>query len=189
MENNEVATAFEIVLEEIESVVDSLNQEGADAFQTGNYENARKLIEVATRITDYRSKVKSLQKEWVSLFSAKVPKKVTKTASRSYTTKLTRGLRTPEDSFRKPILETLVELGGSAPVSTVLDALENKMSGVLNDCDKQPLKSYPHSIRWRNSAQWCQILVQEGFLKEDSPRGVWEVSEKGVKALRDEEIN
>ncbi len=31
---NEVATAFDIVLEEIENAIEGLNQDGAEAFQT-----------------------------------------------------------------------------------------------------------------------------------------------------------
>jgi len=36
MERNEVSTAFEIVLEEVEAVVDSLNNEGAEVFRKGD---------------------------------------------------------------------------------------------------------------------------------------------------------
>ncbi len=33
---------------------------------------------------------------------------------------------------------------------------------------------------WRNSAQWARnSMVQEGLLKADSPRGVWNISEAG----------
>jgi len=38
MDRNEVEIAFEIVMEEIEAVADALNQEGAAAFQRGDYE-------------------------------------------------------------------------------------------------------------------------------------------------------
>src|SRR3989338_5736332 len=41
--------------------------------------------------------------------------------------KLPKGLKTPEDAFRRPILESLYELGGRASVSDVLEIVEKKM--------------------------------------------------------------
>ena len=38
--------------------------------------------------------------------------------------------------------------------------------------------------RWRNAAQWArQSMIYDGYLKSDSPRGVWEVSDKGREFL------
>jgi len=186
MDRNEVTAAFEIVLEEIETVVDGLNQDGAAAFQKGDYDTARSLIEIATRLTEFRGKVRGLQKEWDNIFSARIPRKPSK---RKRFPRLQRGLRTPEDAFRRPILETLMEMGGFAPVEQVLDRIGEKMKAILNDYDRQPLPSYPNTVRWRNTAQWCRnALVQEGLLKADSPRGVWEISNRGREALKRGEV-
>ena len=186
MDRNEVSTSFEIVLEEIEVVADSLNQDGAGAFQKGDYDTAQSLIEIATRITDFRSKVRGLQKEWDNLFSTRIPRKPSK---RKRVSRLERGLRTPEDAFRRPILEILADIGGSASVSQVLDRVGEKMKDILNDYDRKPLLSEPHTIRWRNNAQWCRnTMVQEGLLKADSPRGIWEISSKGEEALQRGEV-
>ena len=103
--------------------------------------------------------------------------------------RLKRGLRTSEDAFRKPILEALVELEGRAEMSKVLDLVEKKMQGILNDYDYQSLPSDPKTIRWRNTAQWCRnTMVREGLLKSDSPRGIWEISERGRKALQEGKV-
>jgi len=186
MDRNEVSAAFEIVLEEIETVVDGLNQDGAGAFQKGDYDTARGLIEIATRLSEFRGKVRNLQKEWENLFSARIPRKPSK---RKRFPRLQRGLRTPEDAFRRPILQTLVELGGSATMGQVLDRVGEKMKTILNDYDRRPLPSDPNTIRWRNGAQWCRnTLVQEGLLKADSPRGIWEISQKGMEALKRGEV-
>ena len=182
MDRNEVSAAFEIVLEEVETVVDSLNLDGAGAFQKGDYDTARGLIEIATKLAEFRGKVRGLQKEWENLFSTRIPHKPRR---RKRTSRLDRGLRTPEDAFRRPILETLIELGRSASVGKVLDRVEEKMKAILNTYDRQPLPSEPHTIRWRNNAQWCRnTMVQEGLLKADSPRGIWEISDKGREALK-----
>jgi len=187
MAKNEVTLAFEILLEEIESVVDSLNREGASVFQRGDYEAAKQLIEDATRITDLRERIKTLQKEWQNLFAARVPRKTrVKRKKRTYK-KLQRGLRTPEDAFRQPILEALTELGGSASMNQVLELVEKKMQGILNEYDYQSLPSNPKEVRWRNTAQWCRnTLVREGLLRSDSPRGIWEISDEGREVLKSE---
>ncbi len=186
MDRNEVTAAFEIVLEEIETVVDGLNQDGAGAFQKGDYDTARGLIEIATRLAEFRGKVRNLQKEWDSIFSTRVPRKPSK--RRSFK-RLQRGLRTTEDAFRRPILETLVEMGGAGQVEKVLDRIGEKMKAILNDYDRQSLPSYPNMVRWRNTAQWCRnSMVQEGLLKADSPRGVWEISDKGKEALKSKQV-
>ena len=188
MDRNEVSTSFEIVLEEIEVVVDSLNQDGSEAFKKGDYDSAQKLIEIATRITDYRNKVRELQKEWDALFSAKVPVRLRK--PRKDLGRLQRGLRTPQEIFRKPLLETLIEQGGSAPVKTVLEILGKKLKHIINEYDKQPLPSNPNTTRWENNAQWCRntMVHQEGLMKDDSPGGIWEISDKGREALKRGEV-
>ena len=82
---------------------------------------------------------------------------------------LKKGLRTPIKKFIMPILESLIELGGRA-----------KMKDVLNKYDYAPLPSHPNEKRWENTAQWARyIMVQKGLLTNDSPQGIWEITEKG----------
>ena len=183
VDKNEVNEAFEILLEEIEAVANALNEEGAQAFRAGDYNKAKSAIEEATRLAEFREKVKGLQKEWVGLFALE-PRARKEKGRRRSRARLPRGLRTPEDAFRRPIMETLVELGGSAPIGEVLNRVEQKMKGVLNEYDHEPLPSDPRSVRWRNTAQWCRnTLVREGLMKGDSPHGVWEISDAGRKWL------
>jgi len=184
MERNEVNAAFEILLEEIESVVNALNEAGADALRRGDYDKAQQTIEKATRLIEFREKVKALQKEWSAL-SPHVQGK--KRRGRKRTARLSRGLRTPEEAFRRPILEALVELGGRASIGEVLERVEEKMKGMLNEYDYQSLPSDSRSVRWRNTAQWCRnTLVREGLMKSNSPYGIWEISDAGKRWLKDE---
>lgn len=38
--------------------------------------------------------------------------------------------------------------------------------------------------RWRSTAQWaCNSLREEGVVRDDTPRSVWEISEKGREWL------
>jgi len=187
METNEVNFAFEILLEEIEVVVNSLNEDGSEAFQKRDYGKARIVIEEATKLTTFREKVQNLQKEWEQLHAKKVLRPKTKKLNkrRSLESKLKKGLRTTEAAFHRPVLETLIELGGSARMNEVIKKIEEKMSGILTEYDYQPLPSNPKQIRWHNTVQWCRnTLVNKGLMKKDSPRGIWEISDTGIKNLR-----
>jgi hypothetical protein len=98
-------------------------------------------------------------------------------------TKLHRGQKTPNPTYRRPILEALHELGGSASADEVLNEVEKKVRSILTDVDLQKLPSGVDT-RWRNAAQWVRFaLVKEGLLKSDSPRGIWEITAKGEEEL------
>ena len=67
----------------------------------------------------------------------------------------------------------------------ILDRVGQVMQGVLRDVDHQPLASDPGLPRWRNAAQWARnSMVQEGLLRNDSPRGIWEITDAGRQSLR-----
>ncbi len=100
--------------------------------------------------------------------------------------RIPQGLKTPNQTYRRPILEALDELGGRACVDDVLKVVEEKVKPLLNEVDLQKLSSGV-DIRWRNAAQWVRwALVKEGFIKSDSPRGVWELSDKGAEEIKKE---
>jgi len=125
-----------------------------------------------------------LQREWASLFTTEAQR--VRQVPYVISGRLPRGLRTPEEAFRQPILEALVELGGKAPMRKVLDVVEKKVRSKLNKYDLEALPSDPKSVRWRNTAQWCRnTLVEEGLMRRDSPYGIWEISELGRKALQE----
>jgi hypothetical protein len=99
--------------------------------------------------------------------------------------RLARGLRTPESAFVLPILRALQDLGGSAPMQQVLEKVGVAMKDQLRDVDHLSLKSDPGHPRWNNTAQWARnTMVVEGLLKNNSPRGVWEITVAGRARLR-----
>lgn len=96
-----------------------------------------------------------------------------------------RGARTPQSAFRKPLLRVLYEAGGSGKMSEVVDRVGALMNEQLNDVDRKKLAT--GEVRWRNAVQWERNeLVNDGLLKKDSPRGVWELSAKGIKLAEDQ---
>jgi len=92
-----------------------------------------------------------------------------------------RGAIMPQADYTLPILEALIEMGGSGKMSDVLDRVFNKVKDRLKQRDFEKLPSGT-SIRWKNKAQWeRQRLKTEGYLKKDSPFGIWEITDEGRK--------
>lgn len=182
-----VEAAFEILLEEIESEIEFLNKIGAKSFENREYEKAKNALEDVAYVTEFREKINRLSRDWQSAYGIKQNSKNKENQSeRQNLGRLRRGLRTREDAYYQPILEALEKLGGSAPMSDVLDLVFRNMKDVLRDVDCEPLASDPGMPRWRSTAQWARnSMVKEGILLSDSPRGVWELSESGKKLLHE----
>jgi len=91
-----------------------------------------------------------------------------------------------QDAYRGPILVALRELGGSGSMAEVLDRVFQEVEGRLTEADRERLASGT-DVRWRNTAAWERFkMVEEGLLASDSPRGTWELTEKGAAAAEAE---
>ena len=59
------------------------------------------------------------------------------------------------------------------------------MKDILNKVDFELLPS-GNDYRWRNTACWARnTMIKEGLIKKDSPRGIWEITEKGKIYLKE----
>jgi len=190
IENNptSVVAAFEILLEEIETEIDFVNRIGALAFESRDYDKAKEALERAAQVMGFRDKADALRREWANLFAREEDEEGSEGyAERRNLGRLRRGLRTREEAYYRPILEALQKLGGSASVDQVLNLVLQIMKPVLRDVDYEPLASTPDMPRWKNAAQWARhSMVKEGLLRNDSPRGVWQISDAGVRFLQSE---
>ena len=101
--------------------------------------------------------------------------------------KTPKGKKTPAEEYILPILVALEYHGGRAASSIVVKEVGKLMDNVLNEIDLQPLKSKPHEVRWKNTARWTRNLMvhQLGYLKPDSPHGIWEISDQGCRYLHE----
>ena len=182
-----IAAAFELLLEEIEEEVELVNQAGAKAFGEGQYAQVDAARKHVGNLTAYRSKLAALRKEWQTLstaFDVENADDEEQKARRRDFGRLQRGVRTPEEAFRLPILQVLARMGGSGKVRDVLAQVEKLVKADLSEADYQRLPSTPNTPRWYNTAQWARnSMVQEGLLRDDSARGVWEISDAGRKYL------
>lgn len=81
--------------------------------------------------------------------------------------------------FFNPILAVLKELGGSGNSGEVKDLVVEKMVIPENELEEK-LKS--GASRVKNQIAWARIyLVKSGLLDDSSKRGIWSLTEKGLK--------
>lgn len=90
---------------------------------------------------------------------------------------------TPTKAYWRPLLKALVELGGRGKREQVIEMVGEKMKSVLHPADykKLPQSSF---VRWENRVAWqASNMRREGYLKNNSPRGIWEITDAGRKWL------
>lgn len=92
-------------------------------------------------------------------------------------------LALPYSAYELPILRALAKLGGAAPRRAVAAAVEEQLTGRLTDLDREALPcGYP---RWEMRIDVTRKqLIERGWLRSDSRRGVWELAPAGVERLR-----
>jgi restriction system protein len=181
-----VDAAFDILLEQIEAEIDLVNRAGAQAFESRDYEVARSTLERVGLLMAFRDRTVALRREWETLAVSQTDEAEgsEEQIQRRDLGRLRRGLRTPEQAYYRPILQVLVELGGRAQMGSILDRVGEVMEGVLREVDYQPLASDPDLPRWRNAAQFARYsMVQDGLLRNDSPRGIWEITDEGRRSV------
>ena len=91
---------------------------------------------------------------------------------------------TPVGAYWIPTLEAVEELGGRAASEQVISLVGKKLSQVLTPADKELLPSGV-DVRWQNRVAWQRAnMKQRGLLRDDSPRGIWEITEAGKQWLQ-----
>ena len=70
--------------------------------------------------------------------------------------------------------------------SSLADRVGEVMNPVLKPLDSAVLPSDGKSIRWRNSAQWARnTMVNDDGRMKKTKNGIWEISDKGRKWLKE----
>lgn len=89
----------------------------------------------------------------------------------------------PDSEYELPILKAIADAGGRRPTREVLDVVGDVLKDRFTELDGQPIRD-GGPPRWQNRTQFVRLrLVKEGLMKEDSPRGVWEISPQGMQRL------
>ena len=93
----------------------------------------------------------------------------------------------PEEAYEIPILRVLETAGGRLPTSEAIAAVQPLVDDKLLPMDRDMLDS--GKPRWQSRVVFTRLrLIKSGFLKDDSPRGVWEISDAGREHLAKEAV-
>jgi len=168
------SAAFNLLRDEVDSRLSKFHEEISHAAAKHAYDQVGRLAEAAQEVADLKKELISLEKRFGALVEAE-PETALEDGR-----KYKKGLKTPEKAYQQPILQALVDLGGSSELHAVLDRVYQMMKDQFNAHDLAPLPSDGITPRWQNTAQWARNALREGgYIKDDSPHGVWEISEKG----------
>jgi restriction endonuclease Mrr len=81
------------------------------------------------------------------------------------------------------MLEVIEQVGGAAAANAVIDALGERMKGLLTPRDYEILGM--GEVRWRNRARFARLrMTEQGLLSSTSHRGVWEITNAGRQYLK-----
>ncbi|MFJ6109133.1 winged helix-turn-helix domain-containing protein [Dietzia maris] len=73
-----------------------------------------------------------------------------------------------------------METGGGREMNELLRVAEKRLKGKLRPGDYNGLTG--GEIRWRNAMRWERnSMAKEGLIKRGSPRGWWELADRGRK--------
>ncbi|GBD36033.1 hypothetical protein HRbin36_01150 [bacterium HR36] len=172
--------SFEEVMQHMRALAEHMRQHAAAVVQEGAFRKARRILKLCERIDGLTKEIVRLQRQWNGLTT----KRRRLASGEGESERLEAGLQTPGKVFHEAIFETLFELGGSAPTRQVLELLEAKMAGRLNEYDRQPIPSNPKVPRWRSRVGLFRAqLVKKGLLAADSSRGIWQLTESGRRYI------
>lgn len=94
--------------------------------------------------------------------------------------KLVKGLKTPEKAFVFPVIDTLMEFGGTAPRKQVVQIVYEKMKHILNDYDLLPMSYNKYVPRWKDTLHWVKLnLLERGILARGTEKGIWALTDYG----------
>ena len=93
------------------------------------------------------------------------------------------GQKLPQKEFREPLLLTLDALGGAGSLDEVREAIYSRVEAKLSPADHKIVAT--GEPRWWNATCWERSnLVKEGYLRSDSARGRWELSDEGFRKAK-----
>lgn len=173
------AALLKISTEELQNV----QEEGAAYFTSGDTTHVRKAADRVEKIQILLLEIRELREHWEQILTDVLQDPELPIPPQLPQQRTPPGQKTPQKQYRLPILHVLVEMGGKAHTGRILDRVGELMAGILNDLDRERLPK-GRDIRWRNSAMWERLdMVNDGLLKDQSPNGIWEITDAGKHYL------
>lgn len=88
----------------------------------------------------------------------------------------------PQSEYELPVLRALSQLGGTAPAWQVVEVVKPMLADRLGEADYGRMTNGEE--RWENRARFARLrAVERGYLRSDSRRGNWELTDDGVERL------
>lgn len=171
-----------------------VKENGASDLKFGDLSGAEQAIQRARLLEKWIDQLTEMYSLWGDIMpwrrpaegSTSLPPPIQTTSDQLLTPLPGERRKTPESEYYIPLLQALVEMGGHGMTAAVVDRVGELMERVLNDYDREMLPGGT-DIRWRNTAQWARNeLVHRGLMRQNMPRGIWEISEEGKKFLEKE---
>jgi hypothetical protein len=170
----EVDQAMAKVGKEINVALKQLNQHAGTLLSKGCYDKVEELLNTGRLIHEFRNKVKVLQSDWREL------RKGSKEEGQE------KGEVTPLWEYYRPILQSLVSLGGRARRKDLEQEFEAKHLDILKPGDLAVLsKGIP---RWKKMIRRARKpMIQENYI-EDNKGLYWQVATQGRRIAKSESI-
>lgn len=186
---DDILEAFDLLMEEIEDLLESKRNEGAEAYRKGETFVFQEADKIVNFLVELREAVEELRYKTLSFLQVplKFPQPEGEASAQKHEGVRERHKRTsldatPTHGYRLLILESLFELGGKASSKEVERKIEEKMKRYFRPDDLRAVSS--GQIRWRKRLHWCRyFMVRDGLLRDDSPRGIWEITDQGRREL------
>jgi hypothetical protein len=184
-----VEAALEMLQEETAALVEAARAQGAEAYARGDTKAFERLDGQTKRAEAFAEQVGALARQWRGYGRENEGRRerLFEAPNEDQRTRISEG-RASSDSILEereyvfPILEILRDAGGAARADHIIQRLEAMLGDRLTPLDRGAISN--GGLRWHNRAHWVRrYMVLAGILRDDSPRGTWEITDAGRQAL------
>jgi hypothetical protein len=179
-----IEQAFENFLAELNEILADAQEMIKRKAEEGCFCEITALAQQAEQIKQLVEEVKAFRERWGTQKSLTDFHRATSVpASRKHRRASPADIN-PQSAYARPLLQALEDLGGRAPIEQVLERVYQLVKSRLKPKDLEKVPS-GQDLRWRNAAMWMRYkLKQQGYIKPDSPKGIWEITDAGREYLK-----
>ena len=179
-----VISAFDELLAALEEHRDTISHQIAKHAAAQQFDKVVALGTCGNTVDEMRNQIAKLREQWQTTINDRQAPQKRPAATPKFSVP-ERGIRTPQSTYYRPILEALIELGGRAEPKEVLPRVYNKLKHILTAHDREQLPSNPRKIRWKTATRFASHELRVEGLLNNSPYGIWEISEDGRRFIEE----
>jgi len=169
----------EAQLRAISKAIEQLEKTGIPVLETLRGEKTRLVADLGIKaegaqalnhlVVEFEEMLKDLKARLGRVASPTPNKRTAGTRSRSP--------RTDMGIFKEQIILALRKFGGRAKATEIIEEVGKQLEGKMLPGDLE-WNERNNLYAWQHKTQWARFhLTQDGTLRSDSPRGIWELSE------------